>query len=71
MGLESGEHVAGIRTFAYGLTGEPFPYMEIVNNPILQQIGKTHGKTTQEVALRWVIQNGIAASVRPSASFGK
>lgn len=21
MGLESGEHVAGIRTFAYGLTG--------------------------------------------------
>jgi len=67
----AGENVAGIRTFAYGQTGEPTPNMEIVNNPILQKIGKAHGKSTLEVALRWVIQNGMAASIRPSASFGR
>lgn len=67
----AGENVAGIRTFAYGQTGEPKVNTEIVNNPILQRIGKAHGKSTEEVALRWVLQNGIAASIRPSASFGR
>mmetsp|Transcript_16548 Transcript_16548/g.34817 ORF Transcript_16548/g.34817 Transcript_16548/m.34817 type:complete len:398 (-) Transcript_16548:171-1364(-) len=67
----AGENVAGIRTFTYGQTGEPNPNMEIVNNPILQRIGKGHGKSTEEVALRWVLQNGMAASIRPSSSFGK
>lgn len=67
----AGENVAGIRTFAYGQTGEPIPNSEIVNNPILQRIGKAHGKSAEDVALRWVLQNGIAASIRPSLSFGR
>jgi len=67
----AGENVAGIRTFAYGQTGEPYPTTEIMNNPILQRIGKAHGKSTEEVALRWVLQNGMAASIRPSSSFGR
>ena len=61
----------GIHTFAYGQTGEPEPSLEIINNPILKRIGEAHGgKSPEEVALWWVLQNGIAASIRPSSKFG-
>ncbi|KAL7542488.1 hypothetical protein ACHAXR_011816 [Thalassiosira sp. AJA248-18] len=70
-GLRTLGEKSGIRTFAYGQTGEPGPNTEIVNNPILKRIGNAHGKSPEEVALRWVLQNGIAASIRPSSSFGR
>lgn len=71
-GLRSLGEKAGIRTFAYGQTGEPFPNVEIGNNPILKRIGDAHGgKSPEEVSLKWVLQHGIAASIRPSSSFGK
>lgn len=61
----------GIRTFSYGQTGEPKPSPDILYNPILRHIGKEHGgKTPCEVALRWVLQNNMAASIRPSSNFG-
>lgn len=60
----------GIRTFAYGAVGEPGPREEILNNPLLKKIGKAHGKLPEEVALRWVLQTGAAASVRPTTNFG-
>ena len=60
-----------IRTFAYGAVGEPGPNNAILNSPILKNIGQKHGgKTTEEVALRWVLQGGAAASVRPTTNFG-
>ncbi len=61
----------GIKTFAYGAIGEPGPNDEILNSPILEKIGTKHGgKSAEEVALRWVLQGGAAASVRPTAFFG-
>ncbi len=61
----------GIRTFAYGAVGEPGPNDKILTNPVLQKIGANHGnKSTEEVALRWVIQSGAAVSVRPTTNFG-
>ena len=69
-GLRTLGQKAGIRTFAYGQTGEPTPNDGITNNPILKKIGNSHNKSSEEVALRWVLQNGIAASMRPSSSFG-
>lgn len=61
----------GIRTFAYGAVGEPGPNEEILNSPVLKKIGQKHGaKSTDEVALRWVLQGGAACSVRPTTNFG-
>ncbi|KAL7534319.1 hypothetical protein ACHAWF_004794 [Thalassiosira exigua] len=69
-GLRTLGEKAGIRTFTYGQTGEPRPNAALLSSRILKRIGKAHGKSTEEVALRWVLQNGMAASVRPSLSFG-
>jgi diketogulonate reductase-like aldo/keto reductase len=60
----------GIRTFAYGACGEPGPNDLILNNPLLKKIGAAHGKSPEEVALRWVLQTGAAVSVRPTTNFG-
>ena len=69
-GLRTFGENAGIRTFSYGQQGEPVANPEILNSPLLKKIGKSHGKSTQEVSLKWVLQNGMAASVRPSLLFG-
>ena len=61
----------GIRTFAYGAVGEPGPSEELLSNPSLRRIGNAHGgRSTDEVALRWVLQGGAAVSVRPTTDFG-
>mmetsp|Transcript_17757 Transcript_17757/g.27978 ORF Transcript_17757/g.27978 Transcript_17757/m.27978 type:complete len:400 (-) Transcript_17757:40-1239(-) len=60
----------GIRTFAYGAVGEPGPNKELLNSPVLKRIGERHGKSPEEVALRWGIQGGSAVSVRPTTNFG-
>eukprot|EP00956_Cyclotella_meneghiniana_P011005 scaffold15417_cov71-Cyclotella_meneghiniana.AAC.6 len=60
----------GIRTFAYGAVGEPGPNVDILENPLLKKIADNHGKLPEEVALRWVLQTGAAASVRPTTNFG-
>ena len=70
LGLRSFCDSKGIRTFAYGALGEPGPNEELLLSPVVQQIGKVHRKTPEEVALRWVLQTGAAASVRPTTSFG-
>lgn len=79
IGLRTLGEKSGIRTFSYGQTGEfpvgqsgsPGPNEELLNSPILKRIGNAHGKSSGEVALRWVLQNGIAASVRPSPSYNR
>jgi diketogulonate reductase-like aldo/keto reductase len=68
-GLRTFGESKGIRTFAYGATGEPGPNKELLNSPILKRIGDGCGKKPEEVALRWVLQSGAAVSVRPTTNF--
>ena len=73
-GLKSYSEKRGIKIFSYGQTGELPESVprEILDSPLLGRIGKSHGgRTAGEVALRWVFQNGMAASVRPTSDFGK
>ena len=71
-GLRSFGESKGIRTFAYGAVGEPGPNAELLSSPVLQKIGEAQAptKSTEQVAVRWVLQTGAAVSVRPSTSFG-
>jgi diketogulonate reductase-like aldo/keto reductase len=69
-GLRSFGEARGLRTFAYGAIGEPGPSAELLESPLLARIGKTHARSAEEVALRWVLQGGAAVSVRPTAEFG-
>lgn len=69
-GLRSFGESRGIRTFAYGAAGEPGPNEELLTSPVLKRIGDAHGKSPEEVALRWVTQGGAAVSVRPTTEFG-
>ena len=80
MGPDSGSLRAfgesrGIRTFAYGHVGERANPTddtdELLSSPTLRRIGSAHGRTAEEVALRWVLQSGAAASVRPTTDFRK
>jgi diketogulonate reductase-like aldo/keto reductase len=56
LGLRAFGESRGLRTFAYGAVGEPGPSIEILTNPSLRRIGRE----TEEVALRWALQNGCA-----------
>lgn len=69
-GLRTFGENKGIRSFAYGAVGEPGPSQELLSNPLLRTIGSRHGKTPEQVALRWVLQTGVAVSVRPTLNFG-
>ena len=69
-GLRTFGESKGIRTFAYGAVGEPGPSQELLTNPLLKQMGDAHGKSPEEIALRWVTQSGAAVSVRPTTQFG-
>jgi len=69
-GLRGFGESKGIKTFAYGALGEPGPNRELLNSPLLSQIGVKYDKRPEEVALRWVLQSGAAVSVRPTTNFG-
>ncbi|KAK3281022.1 hypothetical protein CYMTET_11170 [Cymbomonas tetramitiformis] len=69
-GLRSFGESRGVRTFAYGAVGEPGPSDELLSSPVLRRIGAAHKRSAEEVALRWVLQNGAAVSVRPTTAFG-
>lgn len=68
-GLRTFQESKGIRTFAYGAIGEPGPNQDLLSSPILKRIAESHGKSIEEVALRWVTQGGAAVSVRPTSNF--
>ena len=69
-GLRSFGEARGVKTFAYGTLGEPGPSEALLGSPLLEAIGERHRRGPEEVALRWVLQTGAAASVRPSLDFG-
>ncbi|KAJ1622320.1 NADP-dependent oxidoreductase domain-containing protein [Pavlovales sp. CCMP2436] len=68
-GLRSFGEERGVRTFAYGALSEPRPDPALLSCPTLRRIGAAHGRSPEEVALRWVLQIGCAVSVRPTANF--
>ena len=75
-GLRAFGGARGIRTFAYGHLGERAKPTadtdELLASPTLRRIGAAHGgRGAEEVALRWVLQSGAAASVRPTTDFRK
>lgn len=41
----------------------PLARGELLNDPVLAEIGKPHGKTAAQVALRWLIQQPMVAAV--------
>lgn len=49
---EIGTHIMAWAPLAEGRNG-------LFSNPILAEIGKRHGKTTAQVALRWLLQSGV------------
>lgn len=59
----------GIRTVAYGTLGEPVALPELLADPTLMEIAARHGRSVEEVALRWNLQAGYAISNRPSADY--
>lgn len=69
-GLRTFGESRGIRTFAYGAVGEPGPNKKLLKSGVLKRIGDVHGKSVEEVAVRWVLQGGAAVSVRPTTEFG-
>lgn len=68
-GLRSYGESRGIKTFAYGAVGEPGPNSQLLENATIRKIAKAHKVAPEAVALRWVIQSGAAASVRPTLKF--
>lgn len=59
----------GIRTVTYGTLGEPVALPELLTHPVLMDIAARHGRSVEEVALRWNLQAGFAVSNRPSADY--
>ena len=75
-GLRAFGESRGIRTFAYGHLGERARPTDdtdtLLASPTLKRIGAAHGgRAAEDVALRWVLQSGAAASVRPTSDFRK
>lgn len=68
-GLRSFGESLDIKTFAYGPLGEPNPAQELMDSPVIQRIAAVHGRSAVQVALRWVVQSGVAVSVRPTLAF--
>lgn len=49
------------RMMAWAPLGGEGGMEDVIKNPVLEAIGKRHGKTAPQVALRWLNQNGIVA----------
>ena len=59
----------GVRTGTYGLLGEPVALAYVLMNPALRQIARSHGRTVEDVALRYNVQAGYAVSSRITADY--
>ena len=54
---ERGIAVEAMSTFSHYRSNEP--RMEIIQNPLLQEIAAKHNKTVVQIVLRWMLQQGI------------
>jgi len=68
-GLIAVNNQHGIQTVAYGNLGEPLALPELLTSPTLRQIADAHGRTVEEVALRWNAQSGFAITNRITADY--
>jgi len=70
-GLRTFGEARGIRTFAYGVLGEPGPSPALLGEGgPLADAALAHGKPVEAVSIRWALQSGAAVSVRPTADYG-
>ena len=46
----------------------PIAQGQVVNDPVLQEIGEAHGKSAVQVTLRWLVQQDHVAAIPKSAS---
>lgn len=69
-GLRTYGEARGVRTFAYGALGEPRADAALLKSQVVRRIGAAHGRSAEEVAVRWALQSGCAVSVRPTSDFG-
>ena len=56
----------GIRLQAYSPLGDGS--LELINGPLVSEIGKTHGVPGASVSLRWATQHGVALSTKSTSS---
>ena len=54
----------------YGSLGEPIALPAIVNSPALTNIGYRHGRTPEEVAIKWNLQSGVGVNLRLNSNYG-
>lgn len=59
-GIQKYLSATGTRMMAWGPLGGQGSD-SVIKNPLLGQIGSRYGKTASQVALRWLVQRGIAA----------
>ena len=68
-GLVQYSESQGVRTVAYGTLGEPVALAGLLTAPTLMDIAAWHGRSVEDVALRWNVQSGYAVSNRLSADY--
>ena len=68
-GLIAYNEAHGIKTAAYGTIGEPTALASVLADPTLNAIAAAHGKSPEEVALKWNLQSGYAVSNRLTADY--
>uniref|UniRef100_A0A7S2GWC9 NADP-dependent oxidoreductase domain-containing protein n=1 Tax=Haptolina brevifila TaxID=156173 RepID=A0A7S2GWC9_9EUKA len=61
-GLVSYCKAKGIVPQAYSPLGDNTT--ELINGPLVSQIGAAHGKSGVQVSLRWIYQNGLAVTTK-------
>jgi len=61
----------GMQHTAYGSLGEPVALPELLGDPTLAKIGAAHGRTVEEVAIRWNLQSGLAVNLRLNSNYGR
>jgi len=60
----------GLKHAMYGSLGEPVALPELLSDPTLKKIGAAHGRTVEEVAVKWNLQSGYAVDLRLNSNYG-
>jgi len=65
--LDQSKLIAACRRYGLSVTAYcPIARGRVPDNPVLQRIGRAHQKTAVQVALRWLVQQGLIAIPRTS-----
>ena len=58
-----------IQTAVYGTLGEPVALPALLRDKVVRGIAEVHGRSVEEVALKWNVQSGYAVSTRITADY--